>query len=170
MLSPICFARVKRRGDYICPLLLFFLCLTAAPWAPASAQDRGHDKAHPSNGQIYRRPLGHDPATLDPARIADIYSRSVSQQIFDGLVQFDQTLTITPALAQFWKASRDGLTWTFTLRRGVKFHHGREVTADDVVYSFTRILDPKTKSGAADLFINIKGAREFREGKTKIIA
>jgi len=98
--------------------------------------------------------------TLDPARIADIYSRSVAEQIFDGLVRFDQTLTITPALAQHWKASRDGLSWTFTLRKGVKFHHGREVTADDVIYSFTRLLDPKVKSGVADLFLSIRGAQE----------
>lgn len=119
---------------------------------------------------VYRRPLGHDPQTLDPARISDIYSLSVAQQIFDGLVQFDRTLTIAPALAEFWKASRDGLTWTFTLRKGVKFHHGRELTSDDVVYSFTRILDPKTKSGAADLFATVAGAREFREGRARYVA
>jgi peptide/nickel transport system substrate-binding protein/oligopeptide transport system substrate-binding protein len=118
----------------------------------------------------YRRPLGNDPATLDPARVGDIYSRSVSQQIFDGLVQFDQTLTVTPALAQHWKASRDGLVWTFTLRRGVKFHHGREVTADDVVYSLTRLVDRRTRSAAADLFLNVKGAPEFREGRASTIA
>ena len=122
------------------------------------------------DGRVYRRPLGHDPATLDPARIKDIYSLSVSQQIFDGLVQFDQTLAIVPGLAQFWKASRDGLTWTFTLRKGVRFHHGREVTAEDVVYSFTRILDPRIRSGAADLFTSIKGAREFREGRASSVA
>jgi len=94
----------------------------------------------------------------------------VSRQIFDGLVQFDHTLAITPALAQFWKASRDGLTWTFTLRKGVRFHHGREVTADDVVYSFTRILDPAVKSGAADLFASVRGAQEFREGKARHVS
>jgi peptide/nickel transport system substrate-binding protein len=114
---------------------------------------------------VYRRPLGNDPATLDPVRVSDLYGRSVTEQIFDGLVQFDQTLTITPALARFWKASRDGLVWTFTLRQGVRFHHGRELTADDVVFSLTRILDPKLQSGAADLFAGIDGAREFREGK-----
>jgi peptide/nickel transport system substrate-binding protein/oligopeptide transport system substrate-binding protein len=119
---------------------------------------------------VYRRPLAHDPASLDPARLRDVYSLAVGQQLFDGLVQFDHTLSITPALAQFWIASRDGLTWTFTLRKGVKFHHGREVTADDVVYSFTRLLDPRIRSGGADLFLNIQGATEFREGRAKQVA
>jgi oligopeptide transport system substrate-binding protein len=120
-------------------------------------------------GAVYRRPILHDPATLDPARFRDIYSLAVGQQLFDGLVQFDQTLSITPALAQFWVASRDGRTWTFTLRKGVKFHHGREVTADDVVYSFTRLLDPRVRSGSADLFMDIQGAQEFREGRARQI-
>src|SRR5207249_1423697 len=62
-----------------------------------------------------------------------------------------------------------GLTWTFNLRRGVKFHHGREVTADDVVFSLSRIPDPRARSGAADLFMNIEGAREFREGRAKTV-
>jgi len=117
----------------------------------------------------YRRPLGNDPSTLDPARISDIYGRSVAQQIFDGLVTFDQTLAITPALAEHWTSSRDGLTWTFSLRKGVRFHHGRPVTADDVVYSFTRILDPRLKSSAADTFWVIKGAREFAEGQASSV-
>jgi peptide/nickel transport system substrate-binding protein/oligopeptide transport system substrate-binding protein len=94
----------------------------------------------------------------------------VGQQLFDGLVQFDQTLSITPALANFWMASRDGLTWTFTLRKGVKFHHGREVTADDVVYSFTRLVDPRIRSGASDHLMGILGAPEFREGRSQQIA
>jgi peptide/nickel transport system substrate-binding protein/oligopeptide transport system substrate-binding protein len=85
-------------------------------------------------------------------------------------VAFDQTLTIVPALAQFWTATRDGLTWTFTLRKGVKFHHGREVTADDVVYSLTRLLDPRVRSSAADLFANIRGARDFREGRATTVS
>jgi peptide/nickel transport system substrate-binding protein/oligopeptide transport system substrate-binding protein len=119
---------------------------------------------------VYRRPLAQDPATLDPARLRDIYSLAVGQQLFDGLVQFDQTLSIMPALAQFWVASRDGLTWTFTLRKGVKFHHGREVTSDDVVYSFTRLLDPKVRSGVADHFMSVQGAAQFREGRAKTVA
>jgi oligopeptide transport system substrate-binding protein len=138
------------------------LVIMAVAWTAVMAPVWGAEN-------VYRRPLGNDPATLDPARVGDIYSRSVAQQIFDGLVQFDQTLTVTPALAHHWKASRDGLVWTFALRRGVKFHHGREVTADDVVYSLTRLVDPKIKSAAADLFLNVKGAPEFRDGRAASI-
>jgi peptide/nickel transport system substrate-binding protein/oligopeptide transport system substrate-binding protein len=143
-------------------------CLLVAVPGTAFAQGAGEHRS--AGGGVYRRPLGHDPQSLDPARISDVYSRSVAQQIFDGLVQFDQTLAIAPALAQFWTASRDGLTWTFSLRKGLRFHHGREVTAEDVVYSFTRILDPRTRSGAADLFLAIKGAAEFREGRANRVA
>ncbi|MGH7319466.1 MAG: ABC transporter substrate-binding protein [Candidatus Rokuibacteriota bacterium] len=153
-------------------LLFFLACLLpfvgVGTWA-SFAQERSSTPTSPSGG-AYRRPLGNDPTTLDPARIVDVYGKSVAQQIFDGLVEFDQTLTITPALAQFWKASRDGLTWTFTLRKGVRFHHGREVTVDDVVYSLTRLVDPRTKSGAADLFLTIRGAQEFRDGKAKQVS
>jgi peptide/nickel transport system substrate-binding protein/oligopeptide transport system substrate-binding protein len=138
------------------------LAIVAALWMAVVAPAWGVEN-------VYRRPLNNDPATLDPARVGDIYSRSVAQQIFDGLVQFDQTLTVSPALAQHWKASRDGLSWTFTLRRGVKFHHGREVTADDVVYSLTRLVNPKLGSAAADLFLNVKGAVDFRQGRASAI-
>jgi oligopeptide transport system substrate-binding protein len=134
-----------------------------------STAEAQEPKVTVQQGGTYRRPVLHDPATLDPARLRDIYSLAVGQQLFDGLVEFDQTLSITPALAQFWVASRDGLTWTFTLRKGVKFHHGREVTADDVVYSFTRLVDPRTRSGGGDLFMSIQGAPEFREGRAKQI-
>src|SRR5262245_24382864 len=80
-------------------------------------------------GGTYRRMLADNPATLDPAFLTDIYGRAVASQIFDGLVQFDPHLNPVPAIAEFWEASRDGRTWTFYLRRGVRFHHGREVTA-----------------------------------------
>ncbi len=152
-------------GYFVLPALLA-LFLTE----PSSAQVSADGSRPGAEVALYRRPLGNDPATLDPARINDVYSRSVSQQIFDGLVDFDQTLAIQPALAEFWTASRDGLSWTFRIRRGVKFHHGREVTADDVVYSLTRLLDPRVGSGAADLLANVRGARAFREGRARAVA
>src|SRR4029453_2721591 len=152
------------RGGFAPPLLFVTLLLTGGLAAlPSNAQESTEGPVRETG--VYRRPLGNDPATLDPGRVSDLYGRSVAEQIFDGLVQFDQTLTITPALARFWKASRDGLVWTFTLRQGVKFHPGRELTSDDVIFSLTRVLDPKIQSGAAEQFSMIRGAREFREGK-----
>ena len=156
----------RRRGALRFTLLVVVAVATLlVAGLPAGAAGRT-----PADPMTYRRPLGNEPATLDPARINDVYGRSVAQQIFDGLVRFDQTLTIAPALAEFWRASRDGLSWTFTLRQGVRFHHGRAVTADDVVFSFTRILDPRLRSSAADSFLPIKGARDFREGRAKTVA
>ena len=153
-------------GTFVCAIALVPL-ISNRPTTLGSARS---SLAPDREGAVYRRPLGQDPETLDPARIADTYGRSVSQQIFDGLVQFDQTLAIKPALAEFWRSSRDGLTWTFELRKGVKFHNGREVVADDVVYSFSRLLDPKTRSGAAELFLNIKGARDFARGNARTVS
>src|SRR5262249_38734482 len=64
-------------------------------------------------GGTYRRVLADNPTLLDPAFVADTYSRAVVRQIFDGLIQFDVHLKPIPAIAEFWETSRDGLTWTF---------------------------------------------------------
>ncbi len=116
-------------------------------------------------GGTYRRALANNPATLDPAFVSDIYSRTVVTQISEGLVHFDSHLNPIPAIAEFWEASRDGRTWTFTLRPGVQFHHGREVTAEDFVYSFTRLLGPKAGGPVADFLRRIQGADDFVQGK-----
>jgi len=154
------------------PLFQEPLAIHGAHPASAEAPPTPHPLTRPSevqppqSGGTYRRALIHNPATLDPATLSDIYGRTVAQQIYDGLVQFDEALAIRPAIASSWKSSRDGLVWTFHLRRGVKFHNGREVTADDFVYSFTRILDPKVGSGAAEVFLRVQGAKEFTQGRT----
>src|SRR4030042_2768249 len=119
----------------------------------------------PVFGGIYRRPLEFMPRTLDPALLTDIYSVTVIKQLLDGLVQFDQNLNVIPAIARSWKISADGLTYTFYLREGVKFHNGREVTAGDFVYSFSRIIDPKIKSPAAQFLEKVLGFKEFQAGK-----
>lgn len=151
--------------------ITLFILILAQVLVPCLAwsQNRGEGSQTPKQGGVYRRPLANNPSTLDPALIADTYGFTVAQQIFDGLVQYDGSLTITPAVAESWKASRDGLSWTFYLRKGAKFHNRREVSADDVVFSFSRILDPKLKSKGAQLFAKIKGAKEFVEGQARSI-
>ncbi len=116
------------------------------------------------SGGVYRIPLGHRPATLDPAFYTDIYSFNVAHNLYDGLVEFDEKLSVIPSIARRWKISRDHRTYTFLLREGVKFHNGRTVTAEDFVYSFTRILSPETQSPVAWFFTSIKGAKAFQAG------
>lgn len=127
----------------------------------------GHVTPTQKYGGVYRKALGNEPVTLDPAVATDTYAVSVVQQLFDGLVQFDADLNVVPSIAKFWSASHDGMTWTFHLRQGVKFHNGREVLARDFIYSFTRILDPKTKSPRPWLFERVQGAREFLAGNAE---
>jgi oligopeptide transport system substrate-binding protein len=123
----------------------------------------------PTVGGTYRRPLGNDPATLDPAKLVDLYASEVVTQIFDGLIGFDSHLNVIPALAQSWSASRDGLIWTFNLHKGVHFHNGHEMSAEDVVYSLSRLLDPSVGSHRSNVFEKVRGAAEFQAGTTKSV-
>jgi len=108
-----------------------------------------------------------DLATLDPAIGYDWTNWPAIKLVFDGLLDYDSGTTIQPRIAESLpEVSADGLTYTFKVRKGVKFHNGRELTADDVVYTLTRVLDPKTGSPGAGFYVGIKGAQEFIDGQT----
>ncbi len=83
---------------------------------------------------------GSEPDTLDPHLTSAYASFQVLENVYDTLVQPGDDLSMEPALAESWTISADNLTWTFVLRQGVKFHNGREFVADDVVFSFERII------------------------------
>lgn len=85
--------------------------------------------------------IAAEPDQLDPHKTTAYASFQVLENVFDTLVQPDENLDMGPALAESWKTSEDQLTWTFTLREGVTFHNGDPFTADDVVYSYERIMD-----------------------------
>ncbi|GAB6138238.1 peptide ABC transporter substrate-binding protein [Halanaerobaculum tunisiense] len=116
-------------------------------------------------GGTFQARLASDPPTLDPAHTTDTTSSRVIRNIFDGLVQYNEDLEVAPAIAKDWSVGDEGVEWTFQLREGAKFHNGREITAKDVVYSFTRLLDPETKSERAWLFERVEGAQAFQEGE-----
>ena len=154
-------------------LLTLWVCCSVLIHSPfGSAEPLGRPELEMPGakfGGTFRRMLGDTPPTLDPTFVTDIYGGAVVRQIFDGLVQFDAHLNLIPAIAEYWEASQDGRTWTFTLRRGVTFHHGREVTAQDVVYSFTRLLDPKRPGPVTEFFaVYPKGPRISCRGKLNV--
>jgi peptide/nickel transport system substrate-binding protein/oligopeptide transport system substrate-binding protein len=122
------------------------MALAAA--APASAQKQG--------GEIVIT-YQNDVATLDPAIGYDWQNWSMIKSLFDGLMDYEPgTGTLRTDLAESYEISPDGLTFTFKIRPGVKFHNGRELTADDVKYSIERVLDPATQSPGAGFFGSIK--------------
>ena len=144
-------------------LSLFLLLLVSCQ---RDSSEKPPQEIIPHYGGIYRSPLDFEPKILDPPKATDIYSVTLIQQLFDGLLQFDKDLNIIPAIAKSWKVSQDGLVYTFFLREGVKFHNGREVTSEDFVYSFTRIVRPETRSDVKEIFENISGVNEFLRGET----
>jgi peptide/nickel transport system substrate-binding protein len=84
-----------------------------------------------------------DPSGIDPAQAWDDIAAFYVDNIFETLVRFNaQSTRIEPLLAISWEASQDGRTWTFQLRRGVRFHDGTPLDADAVVFSFFRQMDP----------------------------
>ena len=85
---------------------------------------------------------GIDPYTLDPAVSSEMTSHEYVMQLFSGLVCFGDTMEPAPDIAERWEVSDDGMTYTFYLRHDVKFHDGRQVTAEDFKYSWERACDP----------------------------
>jgi oligopeptide transport system substrate-binding protein len=126
--------------------------------------------SQPRQGGTYRYTLGpSDPPSLDPVHITDTVSHAVASELFDGLVTLNRDLKIRPAIARQWDISRDGRTYTFDLRAGVRFHNGRLVTAEDFRYSFERLLHPDTRSERTWILEKLQGARDFMAGKTPTV-
>jgi oligopeptide transport system substrate-binding protein len=112
-----------------------------------------------------------DPYTLDPAVSAEMASHEYIMQIFSGLLRSGDNLEPAPDIAQSWKVSNDGRTYTFYLRRDVKFQDGRQVTAGDFKYSWERACNPETHSMTAATYLgDIMGSGEVLVGKTKGIS
>ncbi|HWR89938.1 MAG TPA: ABC transporter substrate-binding protein, partial [Dissulfurispiraceae bacterium] len=84
-----------------------------------------------------------DAKRLLPLLASDSASGEISGQIFQGLTKYDRDIRITGELAESWDISPDGLAITFHLRRGVKWHDGEEFTADDVLFTYETVTNPK---------------------------
>jgi peptide/nickel transport system substrate-binding protein len=93
---------------------------------------------------------------LDPHRQTGNPTNQVLSLITESLLELNEKGDISPGLAESWKASPDAREWTFTLRKGVMFHNGRELAADDVKKSYDHIRDPKTNSPKLSDFEMIK--------------
>ena len=135
----------------------------------------GAGLAAPDSGKVRRGGTlvfagASDPTYLDPALVSDGESFRVTKQIFEGLVELKPgTTRVRPALARSWKVGRDGKTWTFRLRRGVRFHDGTPFNAAAVCFNFNRQYNfrgPFQDASASYYWQNIFGGYRRNESSS----
>ncbi|MBQ8136216.1 MAG: ABC transporter substrate-binding protein [Clostridia bacterium] len=95
-----------------------------------------------AEGNVLRYGTETEPAGFDPHTISSHASLRVMGQVYNQLVDVDENMNVIPELARSWEVSEDGLTYTFHLADNVYFHSDRKMTAEDVKYSYERILNP----------------------------
>lgn len=121
--------------------------------------------------QFYNSTAG-EPTTLDPALAGSNTAWAPQGMIYEGLTRYqpqaDGSGKIEPGVAESWEPSKDGLKYTFKLRKDAKWHDGKPVTAKDFVYSWQRVVNPKTGSGYGTVLNGIvKNATDIVNGKKK---
>lgn len=151
------------RNKKIWSFLLFFglilmLFLAACSSENENSEGNGEDGNTEGNSESSGEPKvlifgrGGDSVNLDPITVTDGESFKVTQNVFETLVNFgEQDTTINPGLAKEWTVSEDGLTYTFMLEEGVKFHDGTDFNAEAVVANFER-----WSAGTADKYYYYK--------------
>lgn len=100
----------------------------------------GSEKTKDVRSQTLVVAMSSDAISFDPIAQNDSYSSNAMGQMYEGLVALDENNNVIKQLAEDYKVSDDGLTYTFRILKGVKFHNGEEVKADDVVFSFKRAV------------------------------
>src|SRR5713226_2850444 len=110
-------------------------------------------QAAPASG-ILRIGIDVDAGTLDPRLANDTTARRVIEQLYDGLVELDPQLQPRPALAESW-TQVSPTVWVFKLRKAVRFHDGTPLTASDVVFTYTTILEPTLRAPLRTLYTAI---------------
>ncbi len=105
--------------------------------------------------------------TIDPAKVADVVSSTTVNNLDEGLFRIGQNAKVKPGVAQHYKVSADGKTWTFQLRKTAKWSNGDPVTARDFVYGWRRTVTPATKSQYGYLFDHVANATAITAGKKR---
>ncbi|HID16064.1 MAG TPA: ABC transporter substrate-binding protein, partial [Candidatus Atribacteria bacterium] len=143
---------MKKSIFFILILLLITLSFTSLGLSEETPQ---------YGGTLVRPDTYGDPVNLDPILTTLTATYMVNMLIFDGLVRLNgATGKIEPAIARSWEIKNDGKTYIFHLRKGVKFHNGREVKAADFKYSFERIK-PENRAPHIFLIDGIVGAKDY---------
>ncbi|MCL4378387.1 MAG: peptide ABC transporter substrate-binding protein [Actinobacteria bacterium] len=137
---------------------------TTAGETTAAEESTTTAAGQPKTGGIMRLHI-NEPVSLDPPNAYESEGIQIVRQIWDGLFTYDpQTLETKPKLCEKYEVSDDGLTYTFYIKKGVKFHSGKELKAEDFVYSWTRLALKDTASYLAYHLSPVVGYDECQDG------
>lgn len=112
--------------------------------------------------------LSSEPKSIDVSLNNASDGSKVIYACFENLVTIDPSNNLKPGVAKSWDVSKDGLTYTFHLRNNAKWTDGKQVTANDFYYSWTRLLNPKTAADYSYQAFYLKNAQKYYQGKAKI--
>lgn len=141
--------------------LLLFVSLSALAFVGCSKGNFSEQSQAQQSSRIFRYPIVTNPTSLDPAVVQDGDTIDVVQQVYEGLVEWNEKNEVVPNLAEKWEVSPDGRTYTFTLKKGIKFTNGREVTAEDFKWCIERACNPAFNSPTAGTYLaDIVGVRD----------
>lgn len=121
-------------------------------------------------GGIWRRGEAMEPGSLDPHKASTLTEARVLDELYEGLTVYDADGRLQPGVAARWDISADGLIYTFHLRPDARWSNGDAVTADDFVFAFRRLMDPKTGAQYANILYTVKNARGVNTGGLPIDA
>jgi oligopeptide transport system substrate-binding protein len=150
----------SKRARRIFSWARFSFCVAALIWVSGCAR-----REPPADVTIIN---GAEPESLDPAIITGQPEFRIVIGMFEGLTRLDsKTARAIPGLSERWEISPDGLIYTFHLRTNLVWSTGEPITADDVVYSWLRSLNPATASDYAGQLYYLKNAEDYNTGKIK---
>jgi peptide/nickel transport system substrate-binding protein len=136
-----------------CLAMLLTGCQSREAEKPYGGPDTG-----PAYGDLFIDASIGEANTLLPPLASDAASFGIISLIYNGLVKYDGNLNLRGELAESWDISPDGLTITFHLRKGVKWHDGAPFTAQDVLFTYQVMVDPKTPTAYSGDYLQVKKA------------
>ena len=105
--------------------------------------------------------------SMDPGTLTSNMNQNINWQIRNCLVEIDHNFNTIPELAESWGSTPDAKVWTFKLRKGVEFHNGKTMTAEDVVFSINHHLGEESKSAAKGYLKSIENIKA--DGKHEVV-
>lgn len=150
---------------------LFLAFVAAALILPGCGKGNFSQEANKGKSNILRYAIPNKPTSLDPGKVRDGDTIDMIQQVYEGLITWSEDNKPVGLLAESWTTEQDGKVYIFKIKQGVKFHNGRELKAEDFVYTWNRNANPALQSTMAEAYMSdVMGVMDVVKGTAKEIS